>query len=935
MNNLDGLDTAQLKEVSRILDELLSLDPDARSAKLAEVKAYDISLALALESLLNAHHNAEDDAFLETGWQSPLLRTDAPNAATPPESFGPYRVSELIAKGGMSEIWLAHRADGTFDRPVAIKMLAGLRFDSHAAARLAAEAKVLAKLEHPNVARLIDAGALESGTPYLVLEYIAGSDIATFADAQQLGIARRIRLFQQLCAAIAFLHQNVIVHRDVKPSNVLVTADGVVKLVDFGIAKSLVPFDTIDGSVTRIHGLAYTPEYAAPEQWLGGRITTATDVYGLGQVLYRLLSGCTPYGEYKDRDDLRARTLETEAPSTSSWWGPHGKLSFDEKKRLSASRDATPARIFGELKGDVDAIIAKSIARDPRERYSNAEALAEDLTALLEGRPIRAREWAVPRKISRFVSRHRGSIAVASVVMVALGSAIGFGLWQGYRSGVESARANRILAAMTTLLREANPNSHGGKLPTVVDVLARAPEIAEKEFASDPQFSIRLLKQTSTILLDLTEPDQALRHLSVLAKLARLHEGEGGTTALEARSDYAEALGVMGRLDDALSEQVEIRAILERDGHNKTGKYVEVLVSIAQTLDFLQRRSEAAETGLQALAMMDSARELTPHDRLLARFHVLSVLGGAYRVREAVALAESIERENSTPLLEPTERINKRSVLAATARVAGQLQKARNLLDENIAETVRAFGSDNLQVSSRLTYLGALLTELGEFPAAGNAFEQVMAIESKHRADDHWYRGHLHTFYVRLHLLSGNLSAAKQELGKAKEAFGQVAREPHVDYIDQRASFELLSGNASKALVDFSFAYDMRVKQFGGPREPAPALSAVLVGNAERLAGRPADAVQRIGEALGVLEPRLLPGDYRVAKSRLYYALALLEANRIAEASDAAEKANAALVQALPASHPLLVKGRDIADRILRSAPGRIAPAYGSSTKIL
>jgi eukaryotic-like serine/threonine-protein kinase len=935
MNYLDGLDTARLKELSQILDELLDLEPDERSARLARIRANDSPLASALESLLETHHKAEKGSFLETDWRPTLLSSEATSTPDFQKIIGPYRVSELIAKGGMSEIWLAHRSDGAFDRPVAIKMLAGLYFDSHAAARLTAETKVLAKLEHPNIARLLDAGTLTSGTPYLVLEYIDGSDIVTFADEQRLSISDRVRLFQQLCAAIAFLHQNLIVHRDVKPSNVLVTNDGVVKLVDFGIAKSLVAIEAIDGSITRIHGLAYTPEYAAPEQWLGGLITTATDVYGLGQVLYRLLSGCTPYGKYKDRDDLRARTLGSEAPSVSSWWGPHGKLTFDEQKNLSAYRNATPVSVLDDLKGDLDALIAKAITRNPGERYSNAEALAEDLAALLEGRPIRAREWAMPRKISRFVSRHRGSVAVASVALIAIGSAVGFGLWQGYRSSIESARTSRTLTAMTTLMREANPNAHGGKLPTVVDVLARAPEIAEKEFASDPLLSIRLLKETSAILLDLTEPDQALRHLSVLAKLARSNEGEGGATALEARSDHAEALGTMGRLDDALSEQYEIRAILERSGQTKTGKYVAVLVSIAQTLDFLQRRSEAVATGLQALAMMDSAKEFTPHDRLIARFHVLSILNGASRVREAVALAESIERENNMSLLAPTERINKRSILVATARVAGQLQKARSLLDENIAETVRAFGNDNLQVSSRLTYLGALLTDLGEFPAAGSAFEQVMAIESRHRANDHWYRGHLHTFYVRLHLMSGNLSAAKQELGKAKEAFDKIAKEPHVDYIDQRACVELLSGSASKALVDFSLAYDIRIKQFGGENETAPALSAVIVGNAERLTGRTGDAVKRIGEALAILDTRLLPQDFKLARARLYYALALLDAGRTAEAGDAAEKANAVLAQELPAAHPLIIKGRDIADRIRRSAGGRVEPERGNAHRIL
>jgi eukaryotic-like serine/threonine-protein kinase len=936
MNYLDGLDTARLKELSQILDELLDLEPDERSARLARIRANDSPLASALESLLETHHKAEKGSFLETDWRPTLLSSEATSTPDFQKIIGPYRVSELIAKGGMSEIWLAHRSDGAFDRPVAIKMLAGLYFDSHAAARLTAETKVLAKLEHPNIARLLDAGTLTSGTPYLVLEYIDGSDIVTFADEQRLSISDRVRLFQQLCAAIAFLHQNLIVHRDVKPSNVLVTNDGVVKLVDFGIAKSLVAIEAIDGSITRIHGLAYTPEYAAPEQWLGGLITTATDVYGLGQVLYRLLSGCTPYGKYKDRDDLRARTLDSEAPSVSSWWRPDGKLSLDEQRHMSACRSTTPVKIFDALKGDIDAVLAKAIARNPSDRYSNSEALAEDLHAWLEGRPIRAREWDAPRKVSRFVARHRGSIAVASVVLIAIGSAIGFGLWQGYRSSVESARANRILAAMTTLLREANPNSHGGKLPTVVDVLARAPEIAEREFTTDPKFSIRLLKETSGILMALSEHEKALRHLSELAKYAKATEGETGPTAIDARHDRARLLAIRGQLDESLTEHTAIRLLLERTGRQATMNYVNTLVSISIALDFQQKRAEAIQVSAQALTLLESVKEATPLDRMKTRFHMLRIFLGAYRIREAVALAEVIERESDLSLFDPTERVNRKSVLASLAQRSGQLQKAKMLLEENLAETEHVFGKDNVQVGARLFYLGILLTDLGDFAGANRAFDRMLEIDAKHETGDYWIRGQSHVMRVRTHIQTGNLVAAREELEKAKEAFAKTKVEPHLELFEHRATLKILEGNlVEEASVEYTLAYDMRVKQFGGPNEPAPALGAVLVGNAERLAGKPAEAAQRIAEALSVLEPRLLPGDYRVAKSRLYYALALLEANRIAEAGDAAEKANTALVQALPASHPLLAKGREIAERIQRSSSGKIAPASGSATRIL
>ena len=415
---LDDIDRQNWLALSPLLDELLDLEPPARAERLARLRADDAATAAQLERLLARAEGLARDGFLSQPAlaQWPGLAAAAAEPAAPPDlagqALGPYVLERPLGQGGMGTVWLARRADGRFDGQVAVKFLTAGLLGQGDAGRFAREGQILARLSHPHIARLLDAGVHQDRQPYLVLEYVDGQPIDIYCRQLRLGVEARVRLFLDVLAAVAHAHARLILHRDLKPSNILVTRDGDVKLLDFGIAKLLDDASqALEGAaateLTRRAGSAYTPHFAAPEQVQQTDVTTATDVYALGVLLYLLLGGSHPTADDTQTQLDRLKAVVELVP-----------------RRLSDVAGSQPdeaiAREARRLRGDLDTIVAKALKKAPAERYANAQALADDLQRWLAHEPIGARPDSRLYVLGRFARRHRWPVAAGSLAVLAL-----------------------------------------------------------------------------------------------------------------------------------------------------------------------------------------------------------------------------------------------------------------------------------------------------------------------------------------------------------------------------------------------------------------------------------------------------------------------------------------------------------------------------------
>ena len=427
--------------LSPLLDELLDLPDGERQARLDDLRIQDGKLADAVTAMLQ-HLPA-----IERGEFMPASALPKPTGLAG-QSIGPYTLVREIGQGGMGTVWLAQRTDGRYEGEVAIKFLRSGLFGHGDAARFEREGSILARLSHPHIARLLDAGVVADGTqPYLVLEYIDGEPIDQYCQRLALPVAARLALMLDVLAAVAQAHNRLILHRDLKPSNILVTKTGEVKLLDFGIAKLLDDAGGDQTALTARAGNAFTPEFAAPEQLQGGDVTTATDVYALGVLMYLLLGGEHPTAVSTGAPLDRMRSVIETTPKRLSEavlrrGGPRQRYSPESRK------------LAVEVKGDVETIVAKALKKAPAERYANAAELADDIRRYLGREPITARPDTPLYRATRFVQRHTAGVAMASVAVTALGVGIGVALWQAREARAQRVQAEGLVEYMIGDLRQ-------------------------------------------------------------------------------------------------------------------------------------------------------------------------------------------------------------------------------------------------------------------------------------------------------------------------------------------------------------------------------------------------------------------------------------------------------------------------------------------------
>jgi serine/threonine protein kinase len=674
------MDAPHWQRVSAQLDELLELAPEARTPHLEALAREDAALAAELRRLLALE--AERGDFLE----QPLLPPRDPERTPQPgDRFGPYVLRRLLGEGGMGTVWLAARADGLYERDVALKLLRAEGAAQALRARFARERQILAQLSHPHIARLFDAGVDAQGRPYLALEYVEGETLLAHAQRDGLDLRQRLALFLQVCAAVSYAHGRLVVHRDLKPSNILVTPGGEVRLLDFGIAKLLDrEAATGETELTRLGGRAYTLNYAAPEQIRGEPVSTLTDVYALGVVLYELLAGQRPYRLRRgSAAELEEAILQAEPRRPSqALLAPNESTGAPRASR--ALRQQARA-----LAGDLDTIALTALRKAPEQRYASVEALAADLRRHLEGRPIKARRDRFAYRATKFLRRNVLALGLGGGALALLLGGAALLYWQGQRALEEARRAQAMQDFMLGLFQRTDPNlAQRGDL-SVAELLRDGARRAGDELATQP----------------------AVQH-ELLLTIVGLQNGFGR---------YAEALGLLGSLPPADAPAARLRVSIERAralrGLERPGDCLAALAPLAA--DALASRAAEPMLTAQWLAMRGRCHRMA-NDPAAAR----ADFGATLALREA---------HQAPPLLVAEVLTD----LAALEADAGNYDAAIAQMREALARLARSGGERNIMGINLWRSLGALQREKGEPAAAEEAFGRAIALGDALYPDGH------------------------------------------------------------------------------------------------------------------------------------------------------------------------------------------------------
>ncbi|HET6372514.1 MAG TPA: protein kinase, partial [Candidatus Polarisedimenticolia bacterium] len=753
---------------------------------------------------------------------------------------GDYTLRAPLGHGGMGHVWLAERSDGRFEGKAAVKLLNASLIGRDAEARFKREGDLLARLRHPCIAPLIDAGMTAMGQPYLVLEHVDGEPIDRYCDARRLTVEARIRLFLDVLSAVAFAHANLVVHRDLKPPNILVGKDGRVRLLDFGIAKLLESEGGRDAGapLTREGESVLTPEYAAPEQLQRGTITTATDVYALGVVLYVLLTGKHPAGEYAASPvDLIRAVVEREAPRASDAVG-----SLEDS---AARRGTDPGRLRRALKGDLDNILAKALQKEPAARYPSVESLADDLRRYLNVEPVSARADSFVYRWAKFARRNRGGVAAAAIVAGSLVAGLAGVAWQAREARVQRDAAEAQLARATAasdftsfLLSVAAPP---GRSFTVGELLDQGETLIDRLFAHDDTLRAEMLvvigqeyminerydratpilERASAIAEASGNPELRARVRCPLAFLTMLNGERDKARAMidRALADLPEAprydmlraecllrKGNFGYFDGDGNAMIQSStaaiALFDRARAPTTIRSVDALGSLAYGYYLTRRNAEAERTFAEVMKGL----EATGRDRTIAAADTLNnwaliyFLGDLARAeplcRRVVELRRSIEGGAS---ISPTATFNHAGTLIQLARY----DEAIPLLEETIR--VAAEREEYRIRFDAMMELAGLYIEMGDLARAADQLDTLTPHLANPRFDI-FRQAQLAYYRGRLAQAQGDQSAARLQYSKAIEIFdsrkGKIAMNVRALLGLARSELALGSLPAAEAAVD-------------------------------------------------------------------------------------------------------------------------------------
>jgi serine/threonine-protein kinase len=570
----------------------------------------------------------------------------------------------------MGTVYLAERADGQYEQRVALKVIRGCAHEPGAVGRFGAEAHILARLSHPHIARMIDAGFTPEGSAYLVMEHVDGSPVTTYCDAHRLPIDDRLRLFGMVARATQHAHQSLVVHRDLKPSNIFVSHTGDVKLLDFGIAKLLEPDHPLAGETT--HGMrALTPAYAAPEQLRGEAVTTAADVFVLGAVLYELLAGQRP-ALASSNDGAGLDRLTAPVAPSQSIRRLIGKEAGDRAKAadIAHARHTTPVRLARRLAGDIDRVVVKALQPDPERRYGSAGQLADEIDRILDGRPVFAQPDTLAYRARRFAGRHRVAVAMtAALAAIVLSFAVIAGLQaralavERDRARLEANRASRVAVLAADLFKLAEPGATAGQTISARALLEQGRARIASELAGDPAMQAALFNVVGRVYSNLSLHNTAIEIFQQALALERKDRPQGSLTQAETMHWLAELY--VRTNDYAAAERFFREALMLRQSLGAPqGEMAATLEALGRALSFTGRHGEAEVPLSQAVAIR--RREPTSPGELMSALNEL-----------AVTLHRKGDMTRAEPLFREAVEVGRRIPGASSEKVNGLLSLAR------------------------------------------------------------------------------------------------------------------------------------------------------------------------------------------------------------------------------------------------------------------
>ena len=729
-----------------VVDAASRLPPEARGAYLDGACAADPTLRLEVESVLRADDRAS--SFLH-GAVGAAAQAWADGPSSVGRRLGAYEVTRELGRGGMGAVYLAVRADDEYRKEVAVKLIRAGADDPEVRRRFLVERQILANLEHPNIARLLDGGTSDDDLPYVVMEYVNGEPLDASCDRRRLTVEARLHLFRRVCDAVQFAHRNLVVHRDLKPGNILVTADGVPKLLDFGIAKLLDA--PAAAAITRTALRPMTPEYASPEQVRGEPITTATDVYALGVLLCELLSGHRPYrleartrqaveaaitGQIPDRPS--AAVLRTEEREGGD--GPT-RVTPDA---VAAARGTTPDRLRRRLAGDLDTIVLMALRKEPERRYASVEQLSEDVRRHLDGLPVRARPDTLGYRAAKFARRHRAGIVGAAAVVALVAGLTGFYTVrlarERDRARAEADKAAQVATFLTDLFEAADPDQAQGRDVTARELLDRGAGRIERELVSEPAVQATMMGVIGRVYENLGAYPEAT---TLLERAVALRRGPAGEDALE----LATALHDLGGLARTKGEHARAESL--------------VTAGLAIRRERLGVPHPELVASLTLLGLNETDRGDFPHaDTLLSEAVEMGrqlpvseahmrVLGaaldnlGRLRLRQAeyaaadTLLREALERRRRTFGEDHPSVGTSLDALAEALRLAGRPADAEVMFRDAVAHGRRILGDDHPTVVSRLGNLSLALDDQRKYAEAIAINQDVLARNRKNLGASH------------------------------------------------------------------------------------------------------------------------------------------------------------------------------------------------------
>ncbi len=797
-----------------------------------------------------------------------------------------YQLVSVLGRGGAGTVFLGERADKQFSGKVAVKVV-----DRAAAAdlgmRFRAERQILASLNHPNIARLMDAGETDDGQGYLVMEYVEGQPLDQYCDERRLDLRKRLKLFIDICAAVQYAHQNLIIHRDLKPANILVTADGTAKLLDFGIAKLLHHGNGSNtvSELTRMNERLLTPEYASPEQIIGGPVTTASDVYSLGIVLYRLLTGLRPY-------DLSGATSQLEMersicvadpprPSANVLRAMQSAPAQGDQAiaALALSRGVSPERLRRRLVGDLDAIVMRTLRKEPQHRYSSVERLVADIRHYLENEPVQARQGNWIYYTQRFVRRHTTAVAASAGFLIFLTAvAIVMSIQrQSIAAALERAthdreRAEKVSQFMLDVFSAADPFTNFGREPTARILLDQAARNIQSDLSQQPEVRARLLEAIGRSYRRMGQPDRAVAYLQDSLRIQRQLPQADDASLGSIVTEIAIALRNQGRMDESDGYFSEALQISRQTKDQRSEAHAKLLVDLGRLEKLRSNPKQALDHLEQALQLMRTRKG--PRDpevgAILAEMSNIKVWLDDLEGAEAAART-AVDIYQTVPDDYP-DRVMAEYYLADLLFYRGRIDDAAALFERVLAAQRRLYGNTSRAAADTLASLGQVRVTQKNFGAADKLIREALQAHHDSASTAHLQIGYLQTMLATVQMRQGRFLEAEQILRDTLVLYGKNVRGDH-QYVASTEHYlgeALLAQNKFREAEVVLLAATERWKRTGAPAWRS-ARSASALGEALHGLGRIDQAEQYLVESYRELnaDPGADNDSKRLARERV------------------------------------------------------------------